>query len=79
MSFKKSLFFSHSGAARAGVDNLTKSLSIEWAQNGIRVNAVAPVGFCFVQFERSFLYYSWNNVLPSYIFPARCFTFMCSK
>uniref|UniRef100_A0A914WXD9 Peroxisomal trans-2-enoyl-CoA reductase n=1 Tax=Plectus sambesii TaxID=2011161 RepID=A0A914WXD9_9BILA len=33
---------SHSGAARAGVDNLTKSLSIEWANHGIRINAVAP-------------------------------------
>jgi peroxisomal trans-2-enoyl-CoA reductase len=33
---------SHSGAARAGVDNLTKSLAIEWASSGVRVNAVAP-------------------------------------
>jgi citronellol/citronellal dehydrogenase len=33
---------SHTGAARAGVDNLTKSLSIEWATHKIRVNAVAP-------------------------------------
>lgn len=33
---------SHTGAARAGVNNLTKSLSVEWAQAGIRVNAVAP-------------------------------------
>jgi NAD(P)-dependent dehydrogenase (short-subunit alcohol dehydrogenase family) len=33
---------SHTGAARAGVENLTKSLAIEWAQHGIRVNAVAP-------------------------------------
>lgn len=32
----------HTGAARAGVDNLTKTLSVEWAQAGIRVNAVAP-------------------------------------
>ena len=32
----------HTGAARAGVDNLTKSLAVEWAQFGIRVNAVAP-------------------------------------
>ena len=34
---------SPSGAARAGVDNLTKSLAVEWAPAGIRINAVAPV------------------------------------
>jgi citronellol/citronellal dehydrogenase len=33
---------SHTGAARAGVENMTKSLAIEWAEHGIRVNAVAP-------------------------------------
>ncbi|KAK7127628.1 hypothetical protein R3I93_020266 [Phoxinus phoxinus] len=32
----------HTGAARAAVDNLTKSLAIEWADSGIRVNSVAP-------------------------------------
>ena len=32
----------HTGAARAGVDNLTKSLAVEWAPFGVRVNAVAP-------------------------------------
>lgn len=32
----------HTGAARAGVDNLTKTLAVEWAMHGIRVNAVAP-------------------------------------
>jgi NAD(P)-dependent dehydrogenase (short-subunit alcohol dehydrogenase family) len=32
----------HTGAARAGVENLTMSLSVEWAQFGILVNAVAP-------------------------------------
>lgn len=32
----------HTGAARAGVDNLTKSLAIEWAMHKIRINAVAP-------------------------------------
>ncbi|XP_072902377.1 peroxisomal trans-2-enoyl-CoA reductase [Hemitrygon akajei] len=33
---------SHTGAARAAVDNLTKSLAIEWADSGVRVNSVAP-------------------------------------
>lgn len=32
----------HTGAARAGVDNLTKTLSIEWIIHNIRVNAIAP-------------------------------------
>jgi len=32
----------HTGAARAGVDNLTKSLAVEWSPYKIRVNAVAP-------------------------------------
>jgi len=32
----------HTGAARAGVDNMTKSLAVEWAPYGVRVNAIAP-------------------------------------
>ncbi|XP_057602737.1 peroxisomal trans-2-enoyl-CoA reductase isoform X2 [Hippopotamus amphibius kiboko] len=36
----------HSGAARAGVYNLTKSLAVEWANSGIRINCVAP-GFIY--------------------------------
>lgn len=35
-------FVSHSGAAKAGVLNLTRSLSIEWASHQVRVNALAP-------------------------------------
>ncbi|MBL90847.1 MAG: 2,4-dienoyl-CoA reductase [Myxococcales bacterium] len=32
----------HSGAARAGMDNLTKTAALEWADSGVRVNAIAP-------------------------------------
>lgn len=33
---------SHTAAARAGVMNLTKSLAVEWARRGIRLNCIAP-------------------------------------
>lgn len=33
---------SHSSAARAGMANLTRTLAVEWAASGVRVNAVAP-------------------------------------
>ncbi len=32
----------HSGAARAGMVNLTQTAAVEWAPSGVRVNAVAP-------------------------------------
>ena len=32
----------HATAAKAGVDALTKTLAVEWAPHGIRVNAIAP-------------------------------------
>jgi citronellol/citronellal dehydrogenase len=32
----------HSGAARAGMSNLTMSAAFEWAHAGVRVNAVSP-------------------------------------
>jgi len=32
----------HTGAARAGIENLTKTLGQEWANYNIRVNAIAP-------------------------------------
>lgn len=32
----------HTGAARAGVENMTKTLAQEWARYNIRINAIAP-------------------------------------
>ena len=32
----------HTGAARAGVENLTRTLAVEWSRYNIRINAVAP-------------------------------------
>ncbi len=40
--FRGMPMMAHSGAARAGVVNLTQTLALEWAQHGIRINAVAP-------------------------------------
>lgn len=32
----------HTGAARAGVENMTKTLAVEWAAYNIQINAIAP-------------------------------------
>jgi citronellol/citronellal dehydrogenase len=32
----------HTGAARAGVENMTKTLAVEWAQHNVQANAIAP-------------------------------------
>lgn len=39
---------SHSAAARAGVENLSKTLSMEWIESGVRVNSVRP-GIIFTE------------------------------
>ncbi|MDE1462408.1 SDR family oxidoreductase [Spartinivicinus poritis] len=47
----------HSGAARAGMVNLTKTAAVEWARSGVRVNAVAPGWIAssgFDHYENSF-------------------------
>lgn len=36
--------YAHSGAARAGMHNLTESAACEWAASGVRVNSIAPGG-----------------------------------
>jgi NAD(P)-dependent dehydrogenase (short-subunit alcohol dehydrogenase family) len=35
-------FMSHYAAAKAAVVNLTKTLSFEWSDDGVRVNCIAP-------------------------------------
>jgi NAD(P)-dependent dehydrogenase (short-subunit alcohol dehydrogenase family) len=35
-------FQAHVGAAKAAIENVTKSLATEWGGRGIRVNAIAP-------------------------------------
>lgn len=42
---------SHTGAARAAVENLTKSHAVEFADSGVRVNCIAP-GVIFSQTAR---------------------------
>ncbi len=32
----------HTGAARAGVENMTKTLAVEWSEYNIRINCIAP-------------------------------------
>ena len=32
----------HTGAARAGVENITKTIAQEWSEHHIRINCVAP-------------------------------------
>lgn len=32
----------HSGAARAGVENMTITMSQEWIESGVRINCVRP-------------------------------------
>ena len=43
--------YAHSGAARAGMLNLTESAAAEWAPSGVRVNAVAVGGIASSGFD----------------------------
>ncbi|KAB0380367.1 hypothetical protein FD755_008151 [Muntiacus reevesi] len=64
----------HSGAAREGVYNLTKSLAVEWASSGVRINSVAP-GIVFSETAFSNYDYLTKDLLNKYIhkIPAKRF------
>lgn len=57
-------------ASKAAVDQLTKSLAVEWISKGIRVNAVAP-GYFLSDMTRQFLDSNeelgkyWNTLIPA--------------
>ena len=40
---------SHSAAARAGVENMTRTLALEWAHTGTRLNVLVPGAIVFSQ------------------------------
>jgi NAD(P)-dependent dehydrogenase (short-subunit alcohol dehydrogenase family) len=56
-------------ASKAAVDQLTKSLAVEWAELGVRVNAVAP-GYFLSDMTRQFteanpeLAARWRGMIP---------------
>jgi len=56
-------------ASKAAVDQLTKSLAVEWAELGVRVNAVAP-GYFLSDMTRQFteanpeLAERWRSLIP---------------
>ncbi|MGB0918314.1 MAG: SDR family oxidoreductase [Flavobacteriales bacterium] len=58
----------HSAAARAGVENMTKTLANEWGRNGVRINSIAPgtikssgLNSYAPQFQEMVMAYGKNN------------------
>ena len=53
-------------ASKAGVLHLTKSLAVEWADKGIRVNSISPgyVGNDMVTLVREDWQKTWQNLIP---------------
>ncbi len=41
-AFSPAPFQAHVGAAKAGIDILSKTLALEWAKDGVRVNVISP-------------------------------------
>ena len=41
-SFVPMRYQAHAGAAKAGVDQLSRTLALEWGEEGIRVNSISP-------------------------------------
>ncbi|XP_074652439.1 peroxisomal trans-2-enoyl-CoA reductase-like [Tubulanus polymorphus] len=56
----------HSGAARAGVENMCKTLSIEWAASGVRINSVAPGNSIYSDTARA-NYGKIDNIFKRYL------------
>jgi len=57
-------------ASKAGVDQITKSLAVEWISKGIRVNAIAP-GYFLSDMTRQFIESNeelgkyWTSLIPA--------------